>query len=76
MVNLKEVIGKARKTQPPLPSKIIVRCIKINEDKQITDEFKISLKILAQSKQKRSQDPQVLSKAMYQNQLDCAHWTN
>ena len=39
MVNLKEVIGKARKTQPPLPSKIIVRCIKINEDKQITNAF-------------------------------------
>ena len=39
VMNLEEVIGKAWKTQPPLPSKIIVMYIKINEDKRIANEF-------------------------------------
>ena len=36
---MEEVIGKARKAQPLLPSKIIVNNIEINEDKQIANEF-------------------------------------
>ena len=36
---MKEVMGKARKTQPFLSCKIIVNNIEINEGKQITNEF-------------------------------------
>ena len=32
---MKEVIGKARKTQPILPNKIIVNKTEINEDKHL-----------------------------------------
>ena len=36
---MKEVIGKARKTQPLFPCKIIVNKIKINEEKRIANEL-------------------------------------
>ena len=36
---MKEVIGKARSTQPLLPCKIIVNNIEINEEKRIANEF-------------------------------------
>ena len=36
---MKEVIGKIRKIQPLLPSKIIVDIIEVNEDKQAAKEF-------------------------------------
>ena len=36
---MKEVIGRAQKTQPLFPSKIIVNNIEINEDKRIVNEF-------------------------------------
>ena len=36
---MKEVIGRAQKTQPLFPSKIIVKNIEINEDKRIANEF-------------------------------------
>ena len=36
---MKEVIGKTRKIQPLLPSKIIVDIIEVNEDKQPAKEF-------------------------------------
>ena len=36
---MKEVIGKARKTQPLLPRKVIISNMKINEQKQIVNEF-------------------------------------
>ena len=36
---MKEVILKAQKTQPLLPSKIIVNNKEINEDKRIVNEF-------------------------------------
>ena len=36
---MKEVIVKTRKTQPLLPCKIIINNIKINEEKQIANEF-------------------------------------
>ena len=36
---MKEVIGKARKTQQLLPCKVIVHNIEINKEKQIVNEF-------------------------------------
>ena len=36
---MKEVIGKTRKIQPLLPSKIIIDIIEVNEDKQPAKEF-------------------------------------
>lgn len=36
---MKEVIGKARKTQPLLSCKIIVNNIKINEEKRIANKL-------------------------------------
>ena len=36
---MKEVIGKAWKTQPLLPRKIIVNNFKINDEKRIANKF-------------------------------------
>ena len=37
---MKEVIGKARETQPLLPRKIIISNIEINEENRIANKFK------------------------------------
>ena len=36
---MKEIIGKARKTQPLLPRKVILSKIEINEEKRIANKF-------------------------------------
>ena len=40
---MEEAIGKVRKTQPLLPSKIIANNAEVNEDKQIVTNLTISL---------------------------------
>ena len=62
-----QFIGKTRKTQPPLPRKVIVNNIEINEDKQIAKKFNDFLIDIGPEQQKRFQDLQDLSKTMYQN---------
>ena len=63
---MKEVIGKAGKTQPLLPSKIIINNIEIIDNKRIANEFNnlfidISPELAIEIPRQR------LSKAMYQN---------